>query len=210
MNRKTSIAGLAVAATVLSGAVAGIIGGFPAFEGASAGVPVPFTPVVLPAVSDTAQPSAALEADGMVMGASVAARDAARPFQPTFAALVTGETVITTDAQMRSVWETLFDTPYPAQVFDFRDEFVVLMGGGAMHPWFGFDIAAVDRFDATWSDGGPFPTTYIESGLAVAAVTTLPGVKPEPMDPEFKVSAVRIDRTHLAEVLFNRQVFAAP
>ncbi|MCP3906292.1 MAG: hypothetical protein GY715_21935 [Planctomycetes bacterium] len=190
---------------------AGVIGGDPSFVGAAAGIPVEFDVVPLPPVTGGPGPSpGAITPAAPSFGIEATPRDPACPFAPTFGELVTGETIITSSAQMRAVWSRLFDTPYPSASFDFNTSYVVLMGGGLMHPWFGFEIAAVDEFEATFADGGPFPTNYLEYPLAVVAVTTFPGVKPPPMDPVHKVSAVRIPKTFLRDVIFNRQDSALP
>ncbi|MHC5114374.1 MAG: hypothetical protein ACYTGP_08100 [Planctomycetota bacterium] len=205
----TVIAAVGVATGLCLTGDAGEIGGMPTFVGATSGIPVEFFAVPLPPVSIGPGPGAKAPA-GPSVGHETAPRADACPFAPTFNDLVTGETVITTDAQMRDAWSRLFDEPYAPALFDFDTSYVVLVGGGAMHPWFGFEIAAVEEFEATFTDGGPFPTNYLEYPLAVVAVTTLPGVKPPPLDPEYKVSAVRIPIAQRRDLVFNRQVLALP
>ncbi len=186
---------LAVALESGPKAVAGPIAGSSLFLGASPGVPVAFDPVLLPPVAGPGRPALA-----------TARPD---PCVPAFAHLVSGETVITDDVKMKQVWSLLFDAPFPT-LFDFDTTFVVLMGGGLLHPDFGFEITSVDEFQATFTSGGLSPETYLETALAVVGTTLLPGPPPKPADDVYKVAAVIIPNQYLDDIVFNRQVFAAP
>ena len=84
------------------------------------------------------------------------------------------------------------------------------MGGGLLHPDFGFDITSVDQFETTFTSGGKFAENYLESALAVVGTTFLPGPPPKPADDVYKVAAVIIPNQFLDDIVFNRQVFAAP
>ncbi len=187
---------LAVALESGPKAVAGPIGGSSLFLGASQGVPVAFDPVLLPPVA--APRPFALQA---------APRG---PCVPAFVDLVNGETVITDAVRMKHVWRLLFKTPLNPTLFDFDTSFVVLMGGGLLHPDFGFDITSVDQFEATFTSGGRFAENYLESALAVVGTTFLPGPPPKPADDVYKVAAVIIPNQFLDDIVFNRQVFALP
>lgn len=171
----------------------GLTGGDgPNFVGASAGNPIPFDVVPLPPVMESPHndPPAPVH----------------QPFIPSFGQLVNGEIVIRSHQEMRHVWRRLFDVPYNASLFDFDSSFVVMMGNGLNHPGFGFDITDVEQFEAMFEGHG----TYLEYALAIVGTATLPGPPPPPKDPVYHVSAVRIARDYSGDILFSRQVLAAP
>src|SRR5262245_43611932 len=82
----------------------------PSFESAPAGVAFPFQPLALPAL--------ALHAHGHPHCA----------FAPSRAQLLSGETVIRTEAQFREVWKELFRAPFDPTLADFDHDVVVLLG----------------------------------------------------------------------------------
>ena len=177
-------------------AVAGPVGGGSLFLGASQGVPIPFVPVALPPVA--AGSRAELQVPPPPAGLA------------TFADLVNGETVITSEVELKHAWRLLFDAPLGPTLFDLDSSFVVIMGGGLLHPTFGFEITSVDEFQATFTSGGPFRENYLETALAIVGTTFLPGPPPGEMAPVYKVAAVCIPNQYLDDIVFNRQIFAAP
>lgn len=184
---------LALLATLTAGAALAAGLGSSGFLGAPAGTLVTATPVTLPAVG---------------AGPSVFFSSLKSPFMPTFEELTTGETVITNDRQMRAVWRQLFQVPYDASLFDFQQDFVILMGGGQLTTG-SFAISSVERVDAEWQTF--FQFTAVNPFLAVTGTTTLPGIlPPDPPPPTWRVSAVRVPRTELDDVVFNRDVIALP
>ncbi len=168
-------------------------GGQPNFQGATEGIPIDFDVVTLPPV--TATPVA-----------MSLTQTSAGPFVPSFAQLVSGETLITSNAEMEYVWHRLFHEPYDPSQFDFDSSFVVMMGNGLQHPYFGFEITNVEQFTATFQSGD----TYLEYPLAIVGREILAGPKPPPKDPVYKLSAVRIANDFMGDVIFSRQVFALP
>lgn len=169
------------------------IGGQPNFQGATEGIPVGFDVVLLPQVAAT-QFAASLT------------QTSAGPFVPSFAQLVSGETVINSNAEMEFVWHLLFREPYDPSLFDFDSSFVVMMGNGLQHPDFGFEITSVEQFTATFQSDA----TYLEHPLAIVGTDILPGAKPPSMDPVYKLSAVKIANDFMGDVIFSRQVLALP
>jgi len=128
-------------------------------------------------------------------------------FTPSQEQLLQGDTVITTDKQMREVWHQLFAEPYDASLFDFDDSFVVLMGGGQITNG-SFDISAVEQVQAEYSQpGGPGGDTTAETFLSVTSTTFLSGVQPaDPPSATWRLSAVRIPRDELDDVVFRRNL----
>lgn len=184
-----SCALLAAATTVAA------LSGLPAFLGGSQGTAVEWESIPLPPVVEGSfndPPPTMLNA-----------------FTPSFQQLLTGHTVIVSDAQMRQVWRRLFQTPYNASLFDFEDTFVILVGGGSMHPFFGFAITDVESFQASFSPVF-FDGNTEETALAVRVVTTYTGIPPPKMDPEWKLVAVKVPREYLNAVIVNRQFIAPP
>ncbi len=168
--------------TVVGGAGRGAM---PVFQGSSAGSAVAFTPVALPPV-----------ADGPFNAAPGLAPDNA--FSPDRDDLASGQTVITTEDQMKYAWRRLFGGAYPAGAFDFDNEFVVLMGSGLTDATFEFVITSVELSEAAFAD--EFNTLYPKELLAVTATTIQPGVPPKKKkDPVWMISAVSIDRTLLRD-----------
>lgn len=129
------------------------------------------------------------------------------PFTPPLHQLLEGDTLITTEKQMREVWGRLFSAPYAAAQFDFRSSFVVLMGGGSIANGT-FDISAVEQIEASYANpGGLNGPTATEAFLSVTATTFLSGVQPqEPPPPTWRVAAVKISRALLDDVVFRRNV----
>ncbi len=166
------------------------------FLGAGPGTPVPFSLVRLPEVD----PGGAAELSLVTTHA----------FDPSFDELVSGNVVITTNSQMRAIWRRLFAEPYDPGLFDFSTSFVVLMGGGLMHPAIGFWIEAVESYEAAFQPVMKHQEALVEDALAVTAITFLGGPPPPPADDVYHVSAAHIDRAFLAPVLFHRDVLAAP
>ena len=168
-------------------------GGQPNFQGATEGIPVSFDVVPLPPVTATSVAASLTQTSG-------------GPFVPSFAQLVSGETVITSNAEMEFVWHRLFREPYDPSLFDFDSSFVVMMGNGLQHPYFGFEITNVEQFTATFQSDA----TYLEYPLAIVGTEILPGPKPPPKDPVYKLSAVKIANEFVGDIIFSRQVLALP
>lgn len=164
------------------------------FLGAGAGSPIAFDLIKLPAV--------------IVAIGAPAVSFHNNPFAPDFETLVQGETVITTQRQMHYVWSRLFGIPFDPELFDFDNTFVVLMGNGLQHPAYGFEITNVEQFEGSFVS--EMNDVYLEHALAVVATEFLPGPPPKPADPIYMVSAVTINKQFLGDILFSRQVFAAP
>ena len=192
MSRRLMSLGLIASLTAGAALAAGF--GSSGFLGAPSGTPLATTPVILPAV--TAGPAALFVTPKA-------------PFTPNFVELTSGETVITSDPQMRAVWRQLFSGPYDASLFDFQQDFVILMGGGQLSTGT-FNITSVERVDAEWETFFQFPA--VNPFLAVTGTTTLPGVAPpDPPPPStYRVSAVRVSRSEFDDVVFNRDVIALP
>lgn len=131
------------------------------------------------------------------------------PWAPTARELLDGETVITTNARMRDAWRLLFEEPYDPSRFDFSQDFVVLMGGGRLQGG-SFGISSVEQVDADWASfflGGMTSDRFV----AVTSTKVLPGILPYPPPPfVWQVSAVTISRQYLNDVVFHREVIAAP
>lgn len=168
------------------------------FLQAPAGVPLSFTAVALPPVR--------LSSNFPALGRRING-----PLSPTFSEVLSGDLVIETDAQMRLVWDAVLLGPYDPTLFDFQNNFVVWMGGGAMQLG-AFDISAVERVDALWSNPLGFGgATDQDAFLAATGLTFLPGAFPQyPPPPTWRVSAVQVSRTELDDVVFHRTVVAAP
>jgi hypothetical protein len=168
------------------------------FLGAPAGSPIPFTHLRLPPVDTSAlgHPNPTLHA--------VAVQS---PWTPTLDQLLTGNTLITSDAEMRGVWRRLFSAPYDASQFDFQNEFVVLMGSEPMSMG-SFEISDVEEVIASYTDeGGGGPNTGLEHFLSVTSTTFLPGVQMEdPPLPTYRVSGVTIGKDQFDDVVFHRRL----
>jgi hypothetical protein len=168
------------------------------FLGAQAGVPQPFESVALPPVALPAAPAQTLLARHALLPGSA--------FAPPLEQLLSGDTVITSDAQMLEVWQRLFAEPYDAGAFDFESTFVVLMGGGVIANGT-FGIESVETVEASYADAGGPGGSPTGTFLSVTAVTFLTGVPPvDPPSPVPSVSAVAIDRALLGDVVFHRTV----
>jgi len=180
-----STAALALAATL----------GFSYFLGAGSGSEVPFEYVALP--QSTAAPTT-----GSSLLQVLPIKSA---FSPSLNQLLEGETIITTDKQMREVWHKLFAEPYDAGQFDFQASFVVLMGGGSIENG-SFDITAVELVEAQYSEpAGPGGGTATENFLSVVATTFLSGVQQQDPPPaSWRLSAVKIPLDQLDDVVFRR------
>ncbi|MFN0207452.1 MAG: hypothetical protein ACKVS6_14195 [Planctomycetota bacterium] len=164
------------------------------FLGAPAGVPVAFEYIQLPnpvlTPGERAHPAASNYS----------------PFNPTLDEIFYGGTVITTEAQMKHVWNRIFDVPFDASLFNFNDTFVVLMGGGATEIAV-FGISAVERVDATypqfgfgWGGG-----VDVDPFLCVTSTTYFPGAYPQDPPPlHYIISAVKISKDLFDDVVFHR------
>jgi hypothetical protein len=182
-----STASLAIAAAVWP----------PFFLGAAAGNAVPFEYVVLP------PPSPAPQVGDLPLFQRLAPRS---PFSPRLQQLLEGETLVTSEKQMREVWDRLFAVPYDAAQFDFESSFVVLMGGGAIANG-SFDISAVEQVEASYANPGGFDGDATETFLSVTATTFQSGVLPDdPPPPTWRLSAVKVARALLDDVVFRRNL----
>ena len=188
-RRMSTVVGVCGALVIATVAMAPLV--LSSFSGAPAGVPVPFSRVVLPQV------------------ASSFSRDGGARFAPGPGELLTQEQVITSDAQMRYVWSLLFAEPYDPSRFDFSTDFVVFVGGGRVQNA-GFDITSVEQVLADYNEpmlGVPVTDPF----LAVTATTSLPGILPyPPPPPTWVVAAARVPRVFLDDVVFHRAVIAFP
>jgi len=171
------------------------------FLGAGPGTDVLFETVALPAVV-TAHATVLPALPALFQSVSIKSA-----FSPTLHQLLEGQTVITTDKQMREVWSRLFAEPYDASQFDFANTFVVLMGGGSIANG-SFDISAVESVQADYSEpAGPGGDSATETFLSVTATTFLNGVQPvDPPPAMWRVSAVKIARDQLDDVVFRRNL----
>jgi len=186
-----STAAVAIAATLSA----------PFFLGAPAGNGVPFKAVALP------QPNPGpdvFDVPGLPLFQALTLKSA---FTPPLQQLLDGETIITTDKQMREVWGRLFSVPYDASQFDFHSTFVVLMGGGSISNG-SFDISAVEQVEANYSNpGGDGGEVVTETFLSVTATTFLSGVQPKnPPTAAWRVAAVKVSRSLFDDVVFRRNV----
>jgi hypothetical protein len=183
-----AVATLAVAATFLPSS----------FLGAGAGSPVPFATVALPQYV----PHGSGSGPGLLQALSFKSA-----FTPSLDQLLQGQTVITTDKQMREVWHQLFAEPYDASLFDFANSFVVLMGGGQIANGT-FDITDVEQVQAEYSQpGGPGGDTTTEAFLSVTSTTFLSGVQPQdPPSATWRLSAVKIPLDEFDDVVFRRNL----
>lgn len=194
LRSKLILTGLLLATA--TGAFAAFQGFGVSFQSAPAGVSVPFTPLQLPPVQW--QP-------GQTIPPVIANLNG---FTPGVNDFLNGEHVITTERQMRYVWGRVFGTPYNASV-NFHDSFVIWVGGGALD-YGSFDISAVEQVSANYA--GSFPTTGsdVDPFLAVTATHFIPGNPPVGQPSFYAVSAVKVPRTFLDDVVFHRTFFAAP
>lgn len=168
-----------------------------AFLGAAPGTPVSFDTVPLPdvVVGPFNDPAAAL----------------ASPFTPTFQHLVNGYTIIENIDQWRHVWRRLYHgVPMNPGLVSFDTHFVLLVGGGMQHPFFGFSINDVEETIGDFEQIMPFGEPSQEPALAVRVVLSYPGPPPPKMEYQWRVVAAAIPRDNLGPVILNRQVFAAP
>jgi len=157
---------LALAALLTLGLAAAAPVVVSSFLQAPAGVAVPFKAVALPPVRlNGNRPAPAQRISG--------------PLSPTYNDGLSGNLVIETDAQMKLVWEAVLLGPYDPTLFDFQNNFVVWMGGGALQLG-SFDISAVERVDALWNNPLGFGgSTEQDAFLAVTGLTFLPGAFPQ-------------------------------
>lgn len=194
MKHRITIIALALVAGTALGATAVKLAS--AFVGAPAGIPVHFSWVNLPPVALTpgVRPP-------HVPAANIGA------FTPSMDQLLNGGTVIKTEEEMKYVWSRLFAVPYDPSQFDFTNTFVVFMGGGAMSMG-SFGIGTVEIVNAQYPSfgfGWPGAGTDTDPFLSVTSTTFFPGIMPaEPPPPQFLISAVRIDRALLDDVVFHK------
>jgi hypothetical protein len=196
--RRTALV-LVLTASTAAVAVAATLSPF--FLGAPAGIDVPFETVALP-VPEPMPPGIDLADVPFFEAATVRS-----PFTPSLHRLLEGESLITSERQMREVWRRLFSVPYDASQFDFSTTFVVFMGGGAIANG-SFDISAVELVEASYaSPGGQDGDPSTETFLSVTATTFQSGVHPEdPPAATWHVSAVKVSRALLDDVVFRRNV----
>lgn len=182
---------LLLAIFVLSGvASAFVLQGSSSFLSATAGVSIPATPYPLPPVTGKA-------GGPWSCGA-----------QPEFEQLVNGGTVIRNSEQFCAAYLTLFPNQQPTVKIDFDKEFLVIAGGGLLQLE-SFNISSVERVEASWSSF--FGGAATDSFLAVTTTTLIPGVPPPPMTPStYGISAVRIPRSYLDDVVFHREIIPLP
>jgi hypothetical protein len=199
--KRSAVLATILGLVVVGGAVASSALGLSMFQGASEGVPVFVEVVPLPPLAD---PTGS-EGDLPLLPRS----PKCDVFAPTTADLLGGNVLITSEAQMRLVWGRLFAEPYDEDLFDFDETFVVFMGSGLLLHGESFGISRAESFDGIFTGPDPkFPETYLEPSLAVISETFVPGVPPPPdHQPEYLVSAVKIDRIHLQNVIFHRSFF---
>jgi hypothetical protein len=189
---------LALAALLTLGLAAAAPVVVSSFLQAPAGVAVPVNAIALPPVRlNGNRPAPARRVSG--------------PLSPTYSEVLSGNLVIETDAQMKLVWEAVLLGPYDPTLFDFQNNFVVWMGGGALQLG-SFGISAVERVDALWNNPLGFGgSTDQDAFVAVTGLTFLPGAFPQfPPPPTWRVSAVQVSRAEFDDVVFHRTVVAAP
>lgn len=189
---------LALAALLTLGLAAAAPVVVSSFLQAPAGVAVPVNAIALPPVRlNGNRPAPARRVSG--------------PLSPTYSDVLSGNLVIETDAQMKLVWEAVLLGPYDPTLFDFQNNFVVWIGGGALQLG-SFGISAVERVDALWNNPLGFGgSTDQDAFLAVTGLTFLPGAFPQfPPPPTWRVSAVQVSRAEFDDVVFHRTVVAAP
>lgn len=199
--RKIPVRGIVVLAFIvmLAGGdgATGRNAGASAFLGAAAGVAILWQDVPLPSVvvGPYNDPPAVLTS----------------PFTPTFQNLVNQHTVIENLDQWRHVWRRLYHgVPFNPDAVNFDTHFVVLVGGGLQHPYYGFAINDVEETIGEFAQIMQFGEPAQESALAVRIVLTYPGIKPPKMDFEWRVVAAAIPREFLGPIIINRQILAAP
>ena len=82
------------------------------------------------------------------------------------------------------------------------------MGGGLLSPRAHFGISEVEAVSAHYADYGGART---EAFISVRSTTTLPGAaQSENEVSTWRVSAVAIDRSNVADAVFHRQVIPLP
>jgi hypothetical protein len=169
------------------------------FLGAPAGVEVPFEFLNLP------PPTPAAVFGDLPDAPFLRSFAGHSPFSPTLHQLLEGETVITTEKQMREVWERLFSVPYDAAQFDFATTFVVLMGGGPIANGT-FAISAVEEVEASYANpGGLDGDPASEAFLSITATTFLNGAQPKnPPPADWRLSAIKVSRDLQDDVVFRR------
>jgi hypothetical protein len=133
-------------------------------------------------------------------------------FGPSYTEILTGNLVITSQAQMQAVWNAVLSGPYQPSLFDFSKNFVLWMGGNSLQLG-SFGISAVEQVNAQWSDPMVFagPGVVEDAFLAVTSTTFTPGAFPQdPPPPTYRVSAVQVDRAYLDDVAFHSSFVFAP
>ena len=214
MKRRWHWAGLATLLVTASGALAAALRA-PSFQGAPPGAAVPFVPVALPTTALPAEDFALL-ASGAGPGGPGGPGGTlsfpvfrSSPWTPPLSELLTGALVIETRQRMRDVWERLFDEPYDTGAVDFDTEFVVWMADGPL-VLDSFQITSVEVVDASWEEP-PGLGTVVDPFLAVTGTKVVAPIPPDPQDPAFyRVSAVRVPRSAMDDVVFHRAELFAP
>jgi hypothetical protein len=190
------LAGVMSATAVIAGSTSAGGSRAPAvFEGAGNGTPVEFLHLPLPEVAEGPFNEPAN----------------LNPFEPTFAQLTTGNTVIRSEAQLKRVWRRLFATPYDASLVDFDTHFVILVGAGQIANG-SIEVTSVEQFEAVFEQPEWFGSPAVETKLAVTATVTLGGAFPDPklFPPIYRLDAVAVDRGVEADIIFHRAVIALP
>ena len=190
---------LALAAVLALGLTAAAPFAITSFLQAPAGVGLPFRTVDLPPVKIAGQRTAPATLIGGTFG-------------PSYIEVLTGNLVITSDAEMKAVWDAVLTGPYDPTLFDFTNTFVIWMGGNSMQLG-SFGINAIERVDAEYSNpmgfGGPF--NDVDPFIAATSLTFFPGAFPQnPPPPTYRVSAAKVDRDQLDDVVFHRSFVFAP
>jgi hypothetical protein len=190
---------LALAAVLALGLTAAAPFAITSFLQAPAGVGLPFRTVDLPPVKI----AGSRPAPATLIGGT---------FGPSYIEVLSGNLVITSDAEMKAVWDAVLTGPYDPTLFDFANTFVVWMGGNSMQLG-SFGINAIERVDAEYSNpmgfGGPF--NDVDPFIAATSLTFFPGAFPQnPPPPTYRVSAAKVDRDQLDDVVFHRSFVFAP
>ena len=193
--RSFALTGTLFAATLFAGVwlggsgLAGSAPGVSSFLSASAGNPVASQSVALPPVGSGTSTSVCAGA-------------------PTRRDLLTQNRVVRTAREMKAHWAKLFDVSYDPMLFDFDQDFVILAVGGKLTIE-SFSISGVEKVDATWAS--LFFGQQNDPFLAVTTLKVLPGIPPPvPPPPTWRISAVRVSKSMLDDVVFHASVLAAP
>jgi len=103
---------------------------------------------------------------------------------------------------MIDVWGQLFSQPFDPTLFEFSSTFVVLMGGGTQPPETAFEVSAVERVTANYPRGEGFFLSVIATISRAGPPSEIPG-------PAL-VSAVKVSRPPLSDIVFHRELELLP